>query len=87
MPTPLSMRFPESDLSVIDRAAATLGRSRTDFVRSAAVEAAEAVLLEHSAVRMSPEDFESFKAILDAPAQVVPALLETLRRKPPWPEG
>ena len=39
---PLSMRLPEADVAVIDRAAALRGRSRTDFVREAAVRAAEA---------------------------------------------
>ena len=42
---PLSMRLPEADIAVIDRAAALRGRSRTDFVREAAVRAAEAALL------------------------------------------
>ncbi len=43
---PLSMRLPAGDLAVIDRAADLRGRSRTDFVREAAVRAAEEVLVE-----------------------------------------
>ncbi|OYV41922.1 MAG: hypothetical protein B7Z75_14715 [Acidocella sp. 20-57-95] len=39
---PLSMRLPEGDIAIIDRAADLRGRSRTDFVREAAVRAAEA---------------------------------------------
>ena len=42
---PLSMRLPETDIAIIDRAATLRGRSRTDFVRDAAVRAAEDVLL------------------------------------------
>ncbi|MEQ8165996.1 MAG: DUF1778 domain-containing protein, partial [Alphaproteobacteria bacterium] len=38
---PLSMRLPETDIAIIDRAATLRGRSRTDFVREAAVRAAE----------------------------------------------
>ena len=38
---PLSMGLPEADIAVIDRAARLRGRSRTDFVRDAAVRAAE----------------------------------------------
>ena len=38
---PLSMRLPETDIAIIDRAANLRGRSRTDFVREAAVRAAE----------------------------------------------
>jgi uncharacterized protein (DUF1778 family) len=62
---PLSMRLPEEDVSLIDRAAAIRGRSRTEFVRDAAVRAAEEVVLE---------------------AKPVPALVEIMKRPPPWKE-
>jgi uncharacterized protein (DUF1778 family) len=42
---PLSMRLPEADIAVSDRAARLRGRSRTDFVRDAAVRGAEDVLM------------------------------------------
>src|ERR1043166_2786638 len=50
---PLSMRLPEADIAIIDRAASLRGRSRTDFVREAAVRAAEDVLREWAPIRMS----------------------------------
>jgi len=84
MSTPLSMRLPEQDLAIIDRAADLRGRSRTDFVREAAVRAAEAVLLEHSAIRLDPAQFEAFKAALAAPAVAAPEMVELLRRRAPW---
>jgi uncharacterized protein (DUF1778 family) len=84
MATPLSMRLPEQDLAIIDRAADLRGRSRTDFVREAAVRAAEEVLLEQSVVRLDPADFEAFKAALDAPAKAVPEMVELLKRRAPW---
>jgi uncharacterized protein (DUF1778 family) len=84
MPTPLSMRLPERDLAIIDRAADLRGRSRTDFVREAAVRAAEEVLLEQSVVRLDPADFAAFKAALDAPPEAVPAMVELLQRQAPW---
>ncbi|WP_369685434.1 DUF1778 domain-containing protein, partial [Phenylobacterium aquaticum] len=59
MPTPLSMRLPEADIAIIDRAAELRGRSRTDFVREAAVRAAEEVLMTQSAIRMSTDQFEA----------------------------
>ena len=34
---PLSMRLPDTDIALIDRAAGLRGRSRTEFVREAAV--------------------------------------------------
>lgn len=86
MTTPLSMRLPERDLAVIDRAADLRGRSRTDFVREAAVRAAEAVLLEDSIARLDPVAFEAFKAAVDAPPQVVPQMVELFARSAPWSE-
>ena len=41
----ISMRLPEADIAMIDRAAGLRGRSRTEFVREAAVRAAEAVVM------------------------------------------
>ncbi|MCZ8081480.1 MAG: DUF1778 domain-containing protein [Rhodobacteraceae bacterium] len=51
------MRLPEADLAMIDRVANLLGRSRTDFVRDAAVRAAEEVVMDHALLRMSPDGF------------------------------
>ena len=84
MATPLSMRLPKQDLAIIDRAAGLRGRTRTDFVREAAVRAAEEVLLEQSVVRLDPADFEAFKAALDAPPAAVPEMVELLKRRAPW---
>ena len=81
---PLSMRLPDADLALIDRAASLRGRSRTDFMREAAVLAAEETVMEHSMVRMSPEGFEEFMAAMSAPAVPVPAMVEILRRPSPW---
>ena len=84
---PLSMRLPRADLAIIDRAAVLRGRSRTDFVREAAVRAAEEVLMESALVRMSPEGFAAFMEALSAPANAVPELIEVLRRAAPWEMG
>lgn len=84
---PLSMRIPEADLAIIDRAAQLRGRSRTDFMREAAVRAAEATLMENTPIRMSPEGFQAFMAAISAPATVVPEMVELLQRKAPWENG
>ncbi len=81
---PLSMRLPEDDLALIDRAAGLRGRSRTDFVREAAVRAAEEVVLETGLVRMTEDGFAAFMAALSAPAAPVASIVEVLRRQPPW---
>jgi uncharacterized protein (DUF1778 family) len=81
---PLSMRLPEADVALIDRAANLRGRSRTDFVREAAVRAAEDVLMESAPIRMSPTGFKAFMEVLAKPAVAVPEMTEVLRRKAPW---
>lgn len=81
---PLSMRLPEPDLAIIDRAATLRGRSRTDFVREAAVRAAEDVLMESAPIRMTPEGFDAFLNALSAPAHPVPEMVDVLRRAAPW---
>jgi uncharacterized protein (DUF1778 family) len=81
---PLSMRLPAADIAVIDRAAALRGRSRTDFVRDAAVRAAEEVVIDQALVRMSEDGFAAFMAAVTAPAEPVPELVAMFRRMAPW---
>ena len=81
---PLSMRLPEGDIAIIDRAADLRGRSRTEFVRDAAVRAAEEVLMESALLRMSTEGFDAFVQAISAPAAPVPEMVESLRRAAPW---
>ena len=84
---PISMRLPEADIAMIDRAAKLRGRSRTDFVREAAVRAAEDVLMENRLIRMSPEGFADFMAVLSEPASPVPEMVELAKRPAPWEPG
>jgi uncharacterized protein (DUF1778 family) len=82
---PLSMRFREADIEVIDRAAARRGRTRSDFVREAAVRAAEEVLLDdRGPIILSPEDYQAFCDEIARPAEPVPEMVELFRRTPPW---
>lgn len=81
---PLSMRLPEADIAIIDRAAGLRGRSRTDFVRDAAVRAAEDVLMETIPIRMSPEGFDAFLQVLAGPPKPALEMVELARRRAPW---
>jgi uncharacterized protein (DUF1778 family) len=81
---PLSMRLPKSDIDIIDHAARLRGRSRTDFIREAAVRAAEATILDQSPIRMSAEGFRSFVEALSAEPKPVTEMVEILRRPAPW---
>jgi uncharacterized protein (DUF1778 family) len=81
---PLSMRLPAADIAMIDRAASLRGRSRTDFVREAAVRAAEEVLMENVLLRMSEDGFAAFMAAVSAPGAPVIEMVELFGRKAPW---
>ena len=81
---PLSLRMPDTDLAIIDRAANLRGRSRTEFMRDAAVRAAEDAIMDNTPIRLSLNGFEAFVAALDAPAKPVPAMVELLKRPSPW---
>ena len=83
----LAMRFPDADLAIIDRAAGQRGRSRTDFVRDAAVRAAEEVLMENVVIRMSPAGFDAFVSALESPPTPVPQLVEVIKCPAPWEQG
>lgn len=84
---PLSMRLPDADIAMIDRAAGMRGRSRTDFVREAAVRAAEAVLMESGLIRMSSAGFNAFLKVLAEPGTAVPEMVQVLKRPAPWETG
>jgi uncharacterized protein (DUF1778 family) len=81
---PLSMRLPQTDVELIDRAAKQQGRHRTEFVRDAAVRAAELVLLESALQRMSPGGFASFARAIAGPGRPARQLVKVLQRKAPW---
>lgn len=81
---PLSMRLPSGDIDLIDRAARVRGRSRTEFVRDAAVRAAEDVLMERALIRMSPDGFRAFAKAIAGSGRKVNALVKVLKRKAPW---
>ena len=87
---PLSMRLPEGDIAIIDRAADLRGRSRTDFVRDAAVRAAEEVLMESTLLRMTPEGFEALRpsrCLRPRHTRRFPEMGHPLHRKAPWEKG
>jgi uncharacterized protein (DUF1778 family) len=84
---PISMRLPEADIAMIDRAAVLRGRSRTDFVREAAVRAAEDVVMENRLLRMSSEGFADFLAAVSGSPVAVPEIVELAKRPAPWEPG
>jgi uncharacterized protein (DUF1778 family) len=81
---PLSLRLASADVALIDRAAKMKGRSRTEFMRDAAVREAEEVVMDNLLVRMSEAGFKSFVEAIEAPVEVNEKLRTTLQRKSQW---
>ena len=80
----LNLRIKPEERGLIDRAAKTLGKSRTDFVLDAARRAAEDALLDRTVLMVSPKAYAEFLARLDAPPQPNERLQKTLRTVAPW---
>lgn len=83
---PVSLRLRGADLSLIDRAASLRGRSRTEFMRDAAMREAEEILLHATITQQSPDAFAQFMAAIESPARPVPALVKLFRASAPWEE-
>lgn len=80
----LNLRIKPEVRGLIDRAAKTLGKNRTDFVLDAARRAAEDALLDRTVLTVSPKAYVEFLARLDAPPQPNERLQKTLRTVAPW---
>jgi uncharacterized protein (DUF1778 family) len=80
----LNLRIKPEERGLIDRAAKTLGKTRTDFVLDAARRAAEDALLDRTVLTVSPKAYAEFLARLDAPPQPNERLQKTLRTVAPW---
>ena len=80
----INLRARSDQRDLIDRAASTLGRNRSDFMLEAACEKAQSVVLDRTFFTLDSEAFARFSAILDAPVQPNPALDRLLARRPMW---
>lgn len=78
-----NLRAREDIRNLIDQAAKSQGRSRSDFMIEGARRAAEAALLDQTRVRVDQQTYEHFLAVLDQPP--VGEGVERLMRSPgPW---
>ena len=80
----LNLRIKPEERGLIDRAAKTLGKNRTDFMLDAACRAAEDALLDRTIFTVSPKAYAEFLARLDAPPQLNERLRKTMRTSAPW---
>jgi uncharacterized protein (DUF1778 family) len=80
----INLRATSRVRDLIDRAAALLGKSRSEFMLDSARRCAEDVLLDQSLFLVSDEKFASFLSILDAPPKPTQELRTLLATKAPW---
>lgn len=80
----INLRVGRGQKALIDRAAAALGRNRSDFMLEAACREAEAVLLDRRYFTLPEEQFKRFMAMLDKPPAPNPRLVRLLKTKAPW---
>ena len=80
----INLRVTPRDRDLIDRAAATLGKNRSEFMMDATRMAAEDALLDRTAFRLDAERFSAFMAQLDAPPTPNAALRKLLATLVPW---
>ncbi|HEX7359035.1 MAG TPA: DUF1778 domain-containing protein [Bryobacteraceae bacterium] len=78
------MRANRRQKLLIDRAAAALGRSRSDFMLDTACREAETVLLDQRYFTLSDDAFRRFQEMLDNPPASNPKLKRLLLTKAPW---
>jgi uncharacterized protein (DUF1778 family) len=80
----LNLRIKPEERGLIDRAAKTLGKNRTDFMLDASRRAAEEALLDRTILTVSLKAYAEFLARLDAPPQPNERLRRTMRTSAPW---
>lgn len=83
----LNIRIRPEDRGLIDRAAKTRGKNRTDFILEAARGAAEEALLEQVVIVASPAAYDEFLARLDLPPRANDRLRKTMQTPAPWDEA
>ncbi|MGA7339528.1 MAG: DUF1778 domain-containing protein [Terracidiphilus sp.] len=80
----LNLRIKPELRGLIDQAAGLTGKTRTDFVLSAARGAAENALLDRTVFAVSPRAYAEFLKRLDAPPRPNARLRRSLDATAPW---
>jgi uncharacterized protein (DUF1778 family) len=83
----LNIRIKPEVRDLIDRAAKSRGKNRTDFILDSARLAAEDTLLDQVIMSVSPQAFEQFLVRLDMPPKPSDRLMKTMVTLAPWERG
>ena len=80
----INIRALEGQRALIDKAASSLNKTRSDFMLEAACQAAENILLDQRLFLLDDDAFRAFQAQLDAPVADNEKLHYLLNQKSPW---
>lgn len=80
----INLRTDEARRNLIDRAAAALGKGRTEFMLDAATREAQSVLLDRRLFQLDDAAYRRFEKALDASPADNPRLRKLLARRAPW---
>ena len=80
----INLRANQRQRALIDRAAETLGKNRSDFMLEAACRAADSVLLDRRLFLLDEKAYKRFTAALDKPPADNPKLRRLLAARAPW---
>jgi len=83
-PVILKLRIKADERSLIDRAATSLGKSRTEFILEAARIAAKEAILDQIVISVTPEAYQAFLEQLDSPPKLNERLSKTMQAPAPW---
>ncbi|MDO8466397.1 MAG: DUF1778 domain-containing protein [Gallionella sp.] len=82
--TAINLRARAEQRDLIDCAAQTLGKNRSDFMLEASCEKAQRVMLDQVLFNLDAKHFRDFCKLLDAPPKANPGLKRLLATVSPW---
>jgi uncharacterized protein (DUF1778 family) len=80
----INLRADRRRRTLIDRAAAAVGKNRSEFMLDAACREATSILLDQRLFMLDEKAFKQFMAALDKPPAENPKLRRLLSTRPPW---
>lgn len=80
----INIRTTQQLRGMIDRAAMTLGKTRSDFMLEAARKAAIEAILDQTLFEVDPDSYAKFSKALDAPTKNNEKLHALMKKTAPW---
>lgn len=82
--TSINIRATRQDIDLIDRAARTVKKTRSDFMLEAATRTAEDVMFNTTIYSLSADEWNEYIAAIDSPPAPTAALRRLVREPAPW---